>query len=127
MNEQQLGYRVKKSLNQSLVFDTTTLEQLKSARESALEHQRQPKASPLWALVWAENRSGNSDGRRFLSYRVLLPAALLILGMLTANSWYQSQRVEEIVEIDAAVLTGELPIDAYLDKGFSAWLKRSLE
>ena len=58
---------------------------------------------------------------------MLLPVALLILGALTANSWYQSQRVEEIVEIDAAVLIGELPIDAYLDTGFSAWLKSSLE
>ena len=26
---------------------------------------------------------------------------------------------------DAAVLTGDLPLDAYLDKGFDAWLKRS--
>ena len=31
----------------------------------------------------------------------------------------------EIEEIDAAVLTGDLPLDAYLDKGFDAWLKPS--
>ena len=127
MNEQQLGYRVKKTLNLGLNFDTTTLDRLKSARGSALEHPRMPIASPSRSLVWAGNTSGNSDAPRLLPHRMLLPVALLILGALTANSWYQSQRVEEIVEIDAAVLIGELPIDAYLDKGFSAWLKSSLE
>ena len=127
MNEHQLGYRVKQTLNQDLTFDESTLNRLRTARESALEHQRVSIASPSRSLVWASNSSGHRDGIHFMSPRVLLPALLLILGVFTANSWYQGQRVEEIVEIDAAVLTGELPIDAYLDKGFSAWLKSSLE
>jgi hypothetical protein len=29
----------------------------------------------------------------------------------------------EIGELDAALLTGELPVDAFLDKDFDSWLK----
>jgi hypothetical protein len=50
---------------------------------------------------------------------------VLVFGLLAINTWHQSQLVQEIEEIDAGVLTGDLPLDAYLDKGFDAWLKRS--
>jgi hypothetical protein len=56
---------------------------------------------------------------------VLLPMAVLILGLIAVNQWRDSQLAAEIEEIDTAVLTSDLPIDAYLDKGFDAWLKRS--
>jgi hypothetical protein len=51
---------------------------------------------------------------------------VLILGLLSINHWRELQVAAEIEEIDAAVLTGDLPLDAYLDKGFDAWLKHSL-
>jgi hypothetical protein len=51
--------------------------------------------------------------------------AVLIFGLLAVNQWRDTQNAAEIEEIDAAVLTGDLPLDAYLDKGFDAWLKRS--
>jgi hypothetical protein len=38
--------------------------------------------------------------------------------------WQQTQRLAEIEEIDAELLTDDLPIDAYLDRGFEAWLKK---
>ena len=50
---------------------------------------------------------------------------MLILGLVAINTWQQSQMVQELVEIDSGVLTSDLPIDAYLDRGFDAWLKRS--
>ena len=62
--------------------------------------------------------------------RLLLSGLLLVLGLLATNYWYQAQQAqqaEETLEIDAAVLTGDLPIDAYMDKGFDAWLKSSLD
>jgi len=38
--------------------------------------------------------------------------------------WQQNQRSAEIEEIDAQLLTDDLPIDAYLDRGFQNWLKQ---
>jgi Protein of unknown function (DUF3619) len=123
MNEQQFGYRIKQNLNQGLPLDSVTLNRLKAAREMALEHQR--ASAPSYAFAWAQN--GISYFNRPLAPRLLLSGLILLLGLLVTNYWHQAQLIEENVEIDAAVLTGELPIDAYLDKGFGAWLKSSLE
>lgn len=125
MNEQQFGHLIKQTLNQGFETDPAILAKLKIARESALERQRVSSASPL--LVWATSASGTGNGPRAMLPRLLLPTFLLIVGLFAVNYWYQLQQVEEIVEIDSAVLLGELPLDAYLDKGFGAWLKSSSE
>lgn len=123
MNEQQLAYRIRQKLNQGTDLDTATLARLEEARERALENQRTAAARPVFG--WADNVTGRlADSGSFVS-RIVLPMAALILGLLAINVWQQSQLAQEIEEIDAAVLTGDLPLDAYLDKGFDAWLKRS--
>ena len=49
---------------------------------------------------------------------------MLVGGLLAINGWQQTQRVAEVEEIDALLLTDDLPLDAFLDKGFEAWLKK---
>ena len=123
MNEHNLGYRVRQILNQGLALDAGKLAQLKAAREQALARQR--IAAPRTVLAWADNLTGGLGGSASVFSRFLLPAAMLILGLVAINTWQQSQAVQELVEIDSGVLTSDLPIDAYLDRGFDAWLKRS--
>jgi hypothetical protein len=123
MNEQHIAYRIKQYLNQGLDLDSGKLARLKSAREQALARQR--VESPAAGLAWAGNVLGRFGGPASLIPRVLLPTAVLVLGLIAINQWRDSQQAVEIEEIDAAVLTGDLPLDAYLDKGFDAWLKRS--
>jgi hypothetical protein len=123
MNEQQITYRIKQLLNRGLDLDAGKLARLKAAREAALVRQRVGSRVPL--LAWADNVIGKSGGPSALIPRVLLPMAVLILGLIAVNQWRDSQLAAEIEEIDTAVLTSDLPIDAYLDKGFDAWLKRS--
>jgi hypothetical protein len=57
--------------------------------------------------------------------RVVLPIAILIAGMSGVYTWQQYQRAAEVEEIDAQLLTDDLPIDAYLDRGFQNWLKKT--
>ena len=124
MNEHHLGYRVRQVLNQDLALDGEKLARLKAARERAIARQR--IAAPRTALAWAGNLNGSLDGGSVSVFtRFLLPAAMLILGLVAIYTWQQSQTVQELVEIDSGVLTSDLPIDAYLDRGFDAWLKRS--
>lgn len=123
MNEQQITYRIKQLLNRGLDLDADKLARLKAAREAALMRQRVESRVPL--LAWADNVIGKSGGPSALIPRVLLPMAVLILGLIAISQWRDNQVAAEIEEIDAAVLTGDLPLDAYLDKGFDAWLKRS--
>lgn len=122
MNEKQFGFRIKQSLNRGANLDEETLGRLKAARLLALEKYQ--AATPEFA--YAAGKGGEiPDDRRSASLRILLPLLVLALGLFASNHWYQMQLQEEIIEIDTEVLTGDLPIDAYLDKGFDAWLKRS--
>ena len=123
MNEQQTAHRIKQLLNKGLDLDAGKLARLKAAREAALVRQRVESRVPV--LAWADNVIGKSGGPSALIPRVLLPMAVLILGLIAVNQWRDTQVAAEIEEIDTAVLTGDLPLDAYLDKGFDAWLKPS--
>jgi len=123
MNEQQIAYRIKQLLNRGLDLDAGKLARLKESRERALARQNVESRVPV--LAWAGNAIGRSGGPSALITRLLLPMAVLILGLIAINQWRDTQVAAEIEEIDAAVLTGDLPLDAYLDKGFDAWLKRS--
>jgi len=123
MNEQQTAYRIKQLLNRGLDLDAGKLARLKAAREQAVARQR--IEAPAFVLAWADNLVGRLGGTSSLIPRMLLPMAVLILGLIAVNQWQESQVAAEIEEIDTAVLTGDLPLDAYLDTGFDAWLKRS--
>ena len=120
MNEQQFGNRIRHLLNQGLELDPAKRERLRAARQQALERQR---PEPVALLRWADNVLGDFDGWRGLSARVLLPVALLVLAVSGIYTWEEKQRLAELVEIDADLLTDDLPIDAYLDRGFQNWLK----
>src|SRR5436853_1688613 len=123
MNEHHIADRIKQLLNRGLELDAGNLARLKKARERALSVQHVESRVPV--LTWAGNAIGRSGGPSALVPRLLLPMAVLILGLIAINQWRDSQVAAEIEEIDAAVLTGDLPLDAYLDKGFDAWLRRS--
>jgi len=120
MNEQQFGNRIRHLLNQGLELDPAKRERLRAARQHALERQR---TEPAPQQRWADNVLGSFDGWRGLSARVLLPVAVLVLAVSGIYTWQEKRRVAELVEIDSELLTDDLPIDAYLDRGFQNWLK----
>jgi hypothetical protein len=39
----------------------------------------------------------------------------------------QQERISDLAEIDALVLSDELPLSAYLDHGFNAYLAKQVE
>ena len=122
MNESKFGYQIKQQLDQSLDLEATTLKRLKTARQQALARQR--VTEPVFVLAWVDAVVGRLSGNP-ASASVALAGAALILALVGIQYWQQQPSVEEIEEIDAAILTGELPINAYLDKSFDTWLKRS--
>ena len=40
------------------------------------------------------------------------------------QQWQVYQQTREIEELDVQILSSDLPIDAYLDRGFQTWLTR---
>jgi len=122
MNERKFGHQIKQKLDQTLDLEPATRNRLKVAREQALAHQRM--AEPAFVLAWADAFVGRLTGRPATA-GIALAGAALILALAGVHYWQQQPSVEEIEEIDAAILTGDLPINAYLDKSFDTWLKRS--
>jgi len=122
MNEREFAYKIKQQLDRQLDLDAATLMRLKAARERALARQR--VSEPALVLAWAGAAVARLSGRP-TSMSIVLAGAALILAIFGVHYWQQTPTVEELEEIDAAILTGDLPINAYLDKSFDSWLKRS--
>ena len=116
--EKQFGRRLRTILNQGAQeVRPEVAQRLAAARERALErHVAQP------TLAWAGNTGG--IGWAGLALRVLLPLLMLIACAGAIYTWQQNRLAAEIEEVDALLLTDDLPIDAYLDRGFQNWLKK---
>jgi hypothetical protein len=123
MNESKFGYQIKQQLDQALDLEPGTLQRLKVAREQALARQR--LSEPVFALAWVDAVVGRMSGNPATASVALAGAALILALVGIQYYWQQPPTVEEIEEIDAALLTSDLPINAYLDKSFDTWLKRS--
>jgi hypothetical protein len=121
MNEMQFGHRIRQLLNQGIQVRPEIAARLAAARMRALEHQR---PEPVTGLAWADNIVGRIGGWGGLALRVLLPVVLLVGSGAALYTWQQNRLAAELEEIDAQLLTDDLPIDAYLDRGFQNWLKK---
>jgi len=120
MNELHFARRIRQILDQGSVHPRVAAK-LAQARELALSRQRPERAG---VLRWADNVLGAEWGWGGLSARVLLPVVLLAVASVGIYRWQENQRLDQIIEIDEQLLTDDLPIDAYLDRGFQNWLKK---
>jgi len=116
--ELQTAYQIKRRLNEGVRdLPVGAAERLRAAREQALARQRQPVAQVAAA--------GTHFTFSFGWIGKLAPLAVLVLGLGAIQMWHQSEQVADIADIDIQMLADELPPNAYLDKGFGAWLTQS--
>lgn len=126
MNEIKFANKIRQALNEGARLEgpggAAVAERLRAARERALAAKR---LEPAPAFGWAPmDSSGALGGFGRFALRVLLPALLLIAGLISIYNGQQEQRAADIEELDSRLLADDLPIDAYLDRGFEAWLKK---
>jgi hypothetical protein len=106
-------------------------ERLRVARQLALA-QRKPLIQPR--LVASAHNNGNgtltAPGDEGLNLWSILASAVPLLALvvgLMAIQWIQQDHItSEIAATDSALLTDELPPDAYTDAGFVQFLKQGL-
>lgn len=55
----------------------------------------------------------------------VLPLLALVLGLVAIHSTQNERIAQEMAQLDAALLTDDLPLAAYADPGFSQFLKAS--
>lgn len=128
MNEIKFTNKIRQALNEGSRLNgdagARIAERLRAAREQALARRKLERSPALaWARSTAAGVIGGFGGFGGFSVRLLLPTALLVAGLFAIYSAHQAQRAADIEELDAQLLTDDLPIDAYLDRGFETWLK----
>jgi hypothetical protein len=123
MNEEiRFGSKVRQALNEAARVDARVSHRLAAAREAALQARRISTADEREpALAWTGGGFGRLGG---FSLRVVLPMLLLVAGLVAIYAWQEEQRAADIEELDALLLTSDLPVEAYLDRGFEAWAKK---
>ena len=120
MNEQHFAYKVRQQLNRGLhELDPKTTDRLAAARKAALARQKQLQSVSLLATASAvfQFQFGN------LRIKQLATSLVLLLCVVFSAFWVADQRVSELGSIDSALLADDLPVAAFTDKGFDAWLK----
>ena len=102
-------------------------ERLRFAREKAVAHARAARHAEL-APAMGSTRSGAAllgwagSGWR-LKVASVLPVLALVAGLMLIERWQANAQVTVATEVDAALLTDELPPQAYSDAGFVEFLK----
>jgi hypothetical protein len=123
MNERDLGSKIARHLEQEAnQLGQGTLYRLQAARNAAMQKYH---AEPAIGLAGEGLTASRLRHSQLLSARILLPLALVLLSLGGIVYWQTAKQSNDIEEIDAHLLTDDLPINAYLDKDFDAWLKRS--
>ena len=124
MNESEIASKIVRHLDQGLGnIKQGTLYQLQSARKAALDRYRDAP-QPVFGLAWAGNVAFRVSQNRYFNGRNVLALGLLVLSLIGITYW-QVMQANDTADVDASLLTDDLPINAYLDTNFEAWLKRS--
>ncbi|HJU21148.1 MAG TPA: DUF3619 family protein [Casimicrobiaceae bacterium] len=107
-------------------------------RPGTLYRLRQARAAAMAGVVAGENVSAElalagvrggiwsrSGLRRPFGWLALV--LLIAAGGFGYQQWHAMQQVREFEDLDLHLLASDLPIDAYLDRGFQNWLRAGFE
>ena len=123
MNEDQFAKNIARTLNEGLPrISDANLAKLRAGRQKAMEKYRVPirilgmvtvSGQVLDVSVWARKPL-------FWVPAIAIAASIAFATLNGADDGY-----DDVGELDAKLLTGELPIDAFLDQDFGSWVKES--
>lgn len=131
MNSDDLNfaYRVRHALNEHAAqLPASTGQRLAAARQAALARKK-----PHAPVQLAQRQLAGNIGALFSLSRLghmgalvtlvpLVALVVLVAGLAGIYQVEERKRIAEMAELDAAVLSDELPLTAYLDQGFNAYL-----
>ncbi|CAG4888833.1 DUF3619 family protein [Paraburkholderia saeva] len=139
--ELEFARQLRRALDENTAaLPPATVDRLAAARQAALARKKpEPAVVPAFAPAFAGAAAGMGVGaaspelntaskpRRFALRRFALawPLAALVVSLVAIAYWEDQQRTAELADIDAAMLSDDLPLTAYLDHGFNAYLSRA--
>ncbi len=129
LSDDQLGRKIAARLSAgNAELDHDILERLRVARQQAIARRK------VADLVVAGGVTASGGGTAALHFNdrtpglwnrlaAALPLLALVAGLLAIYVTQADNRADEVAEIDAALLTDDLPPAAYADPGFLQFLK----
>jgi len=131
-NEMRFAYKVRQALNETVEqLPAERLVQLAAARKNALRLQKPERHALQWntrALpAGASHASSSLPGTPSPWGRLGLACSMALLVLASVVGLYfteQDNRINDLAELDTGVLVDDIPISAYADHGFNAYLKR---
>jgi hypothetical protein len=136
--ELEFALKVRRTLDEGAAqLPQATVSKLAAARQAALARKK-PEPAPRPALIPALAGAG---GRRLPAepaprgfapgfaqlgrFGLIWPILALVVTLAGVAYWEDQQRIADLADIDAAMLSDNLPLNAYLDHGFHAYLART--
>jgi len=113
-----LAYKIRHALNENLDnLPASTTDRLAAARALALSRKKADaprvpvqEKRPLFDMRWMKGLA------------VAAPLLAMVIGLAGVYQSEHEQRAAELADLDAAVLSDDLPLTAYTDHGFNAYL-----
>ena len=120
MNEKEFGAKLKPWLDRAASgVGEMQATRLKAARLRALDAYQEPVR--VLGLITVSGGTAQVIRYSIVQRALLFLPVLLLLGFLAV----QSMEEADLGELDAQLLTQELPPDAFLDQDFRSWLGKS--
>lgn len=142
IKELEFALKVRRALDEGIAQlpESITIK-LAAARQAALARKK-PAAVPHLAFAPAlAGMGGQPNGQPFaapparrglaplkrlgLRFGLAWPALVLVVTLIGVAYWEDQQRMVTLADIDAAMLSDDLPLNAYLDHGFHIYLART--
>ncbi len=128
LNQDRFGLRIASRLSQaSDELPYAVSERLRAARMQALSKRKVVAVRTVPSLSisggTASLTGGDDDFKWWNLVGSAIPMIALVIGLVAINSIQSDSRTAELAEVDAALLTDDLPPSAYTDPGFAQFLK----
>ncbi len=99
-------------------------DRLSAARMKALSVQKTEKVYVQQPVFASSSGNWSIESRTLWNYvGWIAPLVVLVFGLIGIAEWQQDSRINDIAELDVALLTDDVPPDAYADIGFLGFLK----
>jgi hypothetical protein len=130
--QDQIGKRFAQALDQNSVLSYEVTERLRAARMRALSMRRiaQPQLETAQDI---QSQNGLALMKFpaqfqlfFQTFGSIIPLLVLVAGLIFIHDFHNNQTAIELAEIDSALLTDDLPPNAYTDASFLDYLKHDI-
>lgn len=98
-------------------------ERLRIARQQALARRKLAPARAAAPVIVTNGGSAALGGGWWTRVGAVVPLVALVVGLITISVLQDENRANDLAEVDAALLTDDLPPAAFTDPGFAQYLK----